>query len=292
MNFRAVNIIPQPPPRPEEGHKGTFGTVIVVGGSPTMIGAPAICAHAALRSGVGLVKIATGAKQLAHALTIEPGATGIILEGEAEERLAALEEADPQQRAVLAVGPGLGGSEEAAELVMRLLDGPRAMVLDADGLNALARSGRLVAGRESPLILTPHPGEFQRLAKAAGIGESALDAQDRPLAAGNLARAHHAVVVLKGRGTVICDGEKYFVNRTGNVALATSGMGDVLTGVIAALVAQGTEAFDAAVLGAYVHGLAADRWAERFGPAGLLARELADHLVSAFNDLRADVRAV
>ncbi|MFW6031901.1 MAG: NAD(P)H-hydrate dehydratase [Phycisphaeraceae bacterium] len=273
--------VPAPPARPKGAHKGTFGTVIVVGGSRTMIGAPAMCATAALRSGAGLVRIATEERVLHPALSIEPGATGVLLRGTVDQKLSALDSAGSGQRTVLAVGPGIGQAPEAGDLVGALLRGSRPMVLDADGLNLLAWTGRPRPGREAEVVLTPHPGEFKRLAEPLGIRESATDPDQRPAAAAKLARAHQAVVVLKGERSVITDGERTFVNDTGNPALAAAGSGDVLTGVIAALIAQGMGAFEAAALGAHVHGLAADRWAERHGPRGLLARELADELVGA-----------
>lgn len=284
--LQQVEALPALPGRPDDGHKGTFGTVIVVGGSPTMIGAPAIAAGAALRAGTGLAKIATWPAVLPFAIAIEPSATGVLLEGHLDASLRAIEEADRKGRAVLAVGPGLGQGESAAALVRALLHGSRAMVLDADGLNLLARSGRPRHGSTPPLVMTPHPGEFARLAKPLGIEHSPTDEAQRPEAAAALAKAHHAVVVLKGRHTVVSDGRQVYLNRTGNAALATAGSGDVLTGVIASLMGQGLEPFDAAVLGVHVHGLGADDWAQRFGPAGLTARQLIDLLPAAMHRLR------
>ncbi len=277
-DLETVPAAPAPPPRPRDGHKGTFGTVIVVGGCATMIGAPAIAARAACRSGVGLVKIAAERAVLPFALTIEPSATGCVLED-----AASVAAADPRRAAVLAVGPGFGDGHD--ELVLALLDGPRAMVLDADGLNALARSGR-AAQRAAPLILTPHPGEFRRLAEPLDIALSPTDPGERSRAAAALAQAHDGVVVLKGADTVVSDGRRVYVNQTGNVALATAGSGDVLTGVAAALLAAGMTPFDAAVLAVYAHGLAADAWSDRHGPAGLRAQDLADELPLVFKALR------
>lgn len=268
---------------------------MVVGGSPTMIGAPAICAGAALRSGAGLVKLAMPTDLLPFALVIEPSATGIALptsagpSARATERLdattAAIHAADPEATAVLAVGPGMG-SGGVRPLVMRLLGGKRVMVLDADGLNALAHSGRQLSDDHSSLILTPHPGEFARLAKPLGIPQSPTDPDTRPEAAARLAEAHRAIVVLKGRRTVVSDGKRVFTNGTGNSALATAGSGDVLTGITASLLAQNMAPFDAACLAVHVHGLAADRWAKRHGNAGLKACDLADELPDAFAALR------
>lgn len=288
--LETIRRVPPAPPRPASGHKGDFGTVIVVGGSETMLGAPALAASAALRSGVGLAKIATVPAMLPFALAIEPSATGIPFGPTAAQTVAAIEAGDPGQRAVLALGPGLGRSDLARDLVAGLLAGPRRIVLDADGLNILAQSAppesRGHAPRRPALLLTPHPGEFSRLARPLGITQSATDPAERPQAAAALARAHNAVVILKGRHSVVTDGQRVFINSTGNPALATAGSGDVLTGLLAALLAQGLDAFDAASLAAHLHGLAADLWAGKHGPSGLVARDLADLLPDAFQKHR------
>lgn len=277
------------PARPADGHKGTFGTVIVVGGSETMMGAPALTASAALRGGVGLCKVATPAAVLPTVIAIEPGATGIMLGDDLDTNLHLINQADPDEKSVLAIGPGLGRSEAASDLVSSLLKGKRAIVLDADGLNLLATTGEAARGEShagAPLILTPHPGEFERLAKPFGITASPVDPDQRAGAAAALSRVHHAVVLLKGSNTVVSDGTRLFINSTGNPAMATAGSGDVLTGLIASLLAQGLDSFSAASIGAYLHGLAGDFWAEQNGQSGLKARELADWLPRAFEKYR------
>lgn len=283
-----IQQIPDPPKRPDDAHKGTFGTVIVVGGSETMIGAPALCARAAFRSGAGLVKIATSREVLPHALTIEPGATGIVLGGDDDGWRQAIDRADPDGKAVLAVGPGMGLATGGGQKVLSLLRGNRSVVLDADGLNLLARTGRPRPHSDAELVLTPHPGEFARLAQPLGITDSPTDPAARPHAAAKLAHAHHGTVLLKGQHTVVTDGTRLYINQTGNPALATAGSGDILTGLIAALLAQGMNAFDAAVLGAHLHGLAADHWAKAHGNRGLRAQDLADELPGVFMRHRLD----
>jgi len=283
-------IIPPLPDRPDNAHKGTFGTVIIMGGSHTMIGAPALAARAALRCGVGLVKLACPASVLPQVLTIEPGATGIALPElhqphEPGDVAAIIEARDPEHKAVLAIGPGLGEEAAVASRVAALLGMPGAVVLDADGLNALARSGQALR-RTAPTVLTPHPGEFRRLAQAAGIAHDPVDPAQREDAAHALANHHHAVVLLKGRHTVVSDGQQAFTNTTGNPAMATAGSGDVLTGLIAGLIAQGMTAYDAACLGAHLHGLAGDAWAKTHGLSGLRAQELADELPDVMQRLR------
>ncbi len=283
QDLTPVNTLPDVPGRPADAHKGTFGTVIVVGGGRTMIGAPALCARAGLRSGAGLVKIATTPDVLPFALTIEPGATGVLLEADADAWRQAIDKADPDNHAVLAVGPGMGLATGGGQKVLSLLRSPRPVVLDADGLNLLARTARPRRHSDAELVLTPHPGEFKRLAHPLGITESPTDPASRPQAAAQLARAHHGIVLLKGQHTVVTDGKRLYTNQTGNPALSTAGSGDVLTGLIAALMAQGLPAFDAACLGAHLHGLAADQWAKQHGPRGIRAQDLADALPDVMN---------
>lgn len=286
--MRQVDYIPQIPPRPANAHKGTFGTVIVVGGCETMIGAPALCARAAFRSGAGLVKVACPHSILPHVLTIEPDATGIAIGGEPEDALAQIEMADSQKRAVLAIGPGLGRDERTGELVTALLRGTRPVVLDADGLSLLAArldEDPAAIYRHAPLVLTPHPGEFAYLADVLGISADPIDPKQRIEAAATLADELNAVVLLKGHHSVIVEPDQFAINPTGNAALATAGSGDVLTGMIASLIAQGMDVFNAARLGAYVHGLAGERWSQQHGLRGLRAIELADWLPSAFGSV-------
>lgn len=285
-DLQVIHEMPPVPPRPREAHKGTFGTVIVIGGCETMMGAPALCASAALRSGAGLVKIATIAAALPTALTIEPSATGIILTDDLPTNLHQLDKVDPKHEAILAVGPGLGQSGDMRELLAALLQGDRTIVLDADGLNLFASLLKEKPTFTAPLILTPHPGEFQRLAAALNIPHSPTDPESRPSAAAALARALHATVLLKGASSVISDGSRLFINNTGNPALATAGTGDVLTGLLSALIAQHTSPFEAACLAAHLHGLAADLWANVHGTSGLTARDLATLLPDAFNHCR------
>jgi len=281
-DLTTIETLPGLPARPVDAHKGTFGTVIVVGGSATMIGAPALCARAALRSGSGLVKIATTPDVLPYALTVEPCATGVVLGGDEEGWRSAIDSADPDGKAVLAVGPGMGLAEGGGQKVLSLLRGERSVVLDADGLNLLARTGRPRprprADTNAALVMTPHPGEFARLAKPLGITDCPTDPNTRKQAAAQLAQTHHCIVLLKGQHTVVTDGQQVYINQTGNPALATAGTGDVLTGLIASLIGQGLSAFEAAVLGAHLHGQAADYWVKHHGRSGLRATDLADAL--------------
>ena len=281
-----ITELPDAPDRPLDSHKGTYGTVVVIGGSMNMIGAPALCAMAAFRSGVGLCKIATHQNIIPFVLTLEPSATAIPLDPATDDAATILDAADPAKKAVLAIGPGLGRSPGHTATILSLLRGKRPIVLDADGLNALASTNEPRPSPGAPLVMTPHPGEFDRLAGAVGISLSSTDPATRPQAAAALALAHKAVVVLKGTKTIVTDGWLYYVNETGNPALATAGSGDVLTGVIASLIAQKMPLFDAAVLAVHLHGYAADLWAQRHGPSGLTARDLTRRLPGAFHSHR------
>lgn len=283
---RTTLAVPSPPDRPADAHKGTFGTVIVIGGSSTMLGAPAIAARAALRGGAGLAKLATWGQLLPFCLTIEPSATGVVLPERGEDVTSALDAADPKQQAVLAVGPGLGQSRDASRVLSSVLAGPRPVVLDADGLTLFAETGRRHPAGAAPLVITPHPGEFDRLADPLAINESPTDPATRPPAAARLAQIHHAVVALKGHQTVVSDGLQQMINDTGGPAMSAAGSGDVLTGLIAALIAQGMPLLEAAALGVHAHGLAGDLWTQQHGPAGMLARNLADAVPPALARLR------
>lgn len=286
-NLTSIPNPPARPKRPDESHKGTFGTVVVIGGSATMLGAPALAAGSALRMGCGLAQLAVPRDILAHCLTIEPSATGHALDGEDGEACRELL-THLGSETVLAVGPGMGRGRIQRKWLASLLKHERPVVLDADGLNNLAdlTDPMLSCNHAGPMVMTPHPGEFRRLADLHRVTADPTDPEQRPTAAAELAEACRAVVVLKGRHTLVTDAKQVYVNQTGNPALATAGTGDVLTGAIAGLIAQGMSSFDAAVLGVHVHGRAADRWAERVGPVGLTARTLADLLPEALMEAR------
>lgn len=269
--------LPLLPDRPEDSHKGTYGTVIVVGGSRNMIGAPALAANAAFRTGAGLVKLACPESILPHCLTIEPCATGIGLSLDSED--AAKDTADIlldeiTDNSVIAIGTGFGIGDAQKHLIRRILTQHRPVVVDADGLNNLAQMNPTTLEINCPLVLTPHPGEFKRLADVLNINDDPTDHQQRPHAAINLSNALNAIVVLKGNQTIVSDGNAIYHNTTGNPALATGGSGDVLTGIIASLIAQQMKPMSAATVGVYLHGLAGDLFADIHGPAGLKATDL------------------
>jgi ADP-dependent NAD(P)H-hydrate dehydratase / NAD(P)H-hydrate epimerase len=248
------------PPRSRDAHKGRFGHVLVVGGEQGMSGAVRLAAEAAARAGAGLVSVATRA---AHAAVLSAARPELMCHGvEHATQLAPL----LARASVIAIGPGLGRGEWARELLGHALDTQLPLVVDADALNLLAREPL----RRDNWILTPHSGEAARLLQCSTADIEA----DRYQAVRELAARFGGVAVLKGAGTLIArQGESVRVCGAGNPGMASGGMGDVLTGVIAGLLAQGLPLFEAAQAGVQVHALAGDA-AARDGERGLLATDL------------------
>ena len=277
------------PARNAGAHKGDFGRVAVVAGSRGKAGAAVLAARGALRGGAGLVTVLCPGSIEPVVVTVLPEAMteslperdGALAAAAGEELLARLEGFD-----AAVVGPGLGTSPGTVAAVRTALARLRVpVVLDADGLNAFAPGLRRLAGRRGPTLLTPHPGEAARL-----LGVSSRDVQaDRPKAARSLARRCRCAVLLKGEASLLAlpDG-RVVVNPTGTPLLATAGSGDVLAGLIAALVAGGLPVGDAAAAGAWLHGAAAESLAEELGDAGLLAHEVADRVPRVRRRLRAE----
>lgn len=279
-----VHDVPRLPPRPCDAHKGLFGRVLVIAGSRGMSGAAVLCGSAALRGGAGLVTLAVPRE----ILPIVAGANPCYMtspQADEEGRLA--REAFPalcglvEAATAAAIGPGLGQSPALSALLVELLDQThRPLVLDADALNGLAANREVLARRTGPLILTPHPGEFARL---TGLDTKQVQARRQELAV-PFAAENGVVLVLKGHETIVTDGRQLFLNPTGNPGMATGGCGDVLTGLIAALLAQGLEPFAAAQVGVYLHGLAGDLARDRLSEASLIASDLLDDLSGAFRE--------
>ena len=267
------------PRRDRYAHKGEFGRLLLVTGSVGFTGASALAARAALRTGAGLITVAV------------PQAVWAIVAGKLDEPMVVPEPDDGRGRfspdaredllARLAgadacmIGPGIGRSEALTELVLALLVHARCpVVLDADGINAVA--GHIDRLRElaCPLILTPHDGEFARLCPG-----TALDKRDEPArvqAAAALARKLGAVVLLKGHRTLITDGSTVYRNETGNPGMAKGGSGDVLAGIITSFLGQGLAPLQAAAAGAWLHGAAGDRCAAERSEYGLTPSDLID----------------
>ena len=271
------------PRRKRDAHKGDCGKVAVVGGSVGLTGAIALCCNAALRAGAGLVTAAVPASlndilevKLTEAMTRPvPETTGRTLALAAKDQILEL----VKSYDVLAFGPGLSRNDESAELARQIVPAAgKPTVLDADGLNAFAGHADLLARAGERLVITPHVVEMSRL-----TGEDPEETlEDRVTAAQALAGQQGVVVLLKGAPTVIAqpDGTTY-VNPTGNAGLACGGSGDVLTGIIAALLGQGLTTVRAAALGAYLHGLAADVAVELTGEEGMLPGDLVECLPEA-----------
>jgi len=285
--------IPALPLRPKDGHKGTFGSVCVIGGQRSedglvMVGAPALTANAAMQSGCGKALLAMPQQVLQAGLSLAPTATGIELPVDEVGRIipsAAIEAIDSHAAGCrcLAIGPGFGAEWPQQQIVATLLTrDDRPVVLDADGLNALAQIESAQIDLNAPMILTPHLGEYRRLAASVGVeGESA----------DSLAQAYGCVVVLKSDTTSISDGVRTQQIEQGGVELATGGSGDVLTGIIVGLLAQfGVDCvshlFEAAVLGVHIHAVAGNSFASQHGNRGMLATDLLERIPDAIYSLR------
>ncbi len=308
--------LPRPSPN---AHKGDSGRIAVFGGrcgEAWMPGAPALVARGAFRSGAGLVRLCTPAPVLPGAVQIEPSATGVPLPTDGSGSLIPHETAELFDQIVetcdaIAVGPGLGTDEGAIALSLRAVQQEHApVVVDADAINCLALVPELHRDFRARAVLTPHPGEFSRLAQSLRLGVKPEDESSRREAAERLAQRLGCIVVLKGRGTVVSDGVRTWVCARGHPCLATAGTGDVLTGVIAALAGRFLHAppmpglpehlrakmppdpdrpldlFDIARVGVEAHGAAGELWAKRHGvESGMLARELADLLPETLDEL-------
>ncbi len=269
-----IEELPRLPRRKPDAHKGDFGRVLVVAGSSGMLGAACLTARSALRSGAGLVTLAVprsledvAASKLTCVMTLGLAETPVrSFSGLALEELRrAAPEFD-----VVAAGPGLGRYRETvafAQQLPALLELP--LVLDADALFALGENPERLR-RQAPTVVTPHPGEMARL-----TGLSVAQVQERRLAeAVAFSVRCRCVTVLKGVGTVVADGRRAYVNHTGNPGMASGGSGDVLTGMVAGLMGQLADPFEAAVVAVYAHGLAGDRARERLGEPGLTAEDI------------------
>lgn len=286
VNPNPMNEVPRLPRRRFDSHKGTFGKVLIVAGSRGMSGAAVLCGRAALRSGAGLVQVASPAciqpvvaagNPCYTTFPIHQHADGTFSDAAAEEVLGWAQSADS-----VAIGPGLGHGNDVAGFVRRVvgeLPG-KPIVLDADALNVLAPFANHFPNRTCPLVLTPHPGEFARL---TGLGASEVAARGMELAV-EFAAQFGIVMLLKGANTLVSDGTRLYRNSTGNPGMASGGSGDVLTGAIAALLGQGLPPFEAAVLGAWVHGRAGDLAVGTLGEIGLTAADLVEHLPFALRE--------
>lgn len=262
----ALDVAPLLPRRPPGAHKGTFGTLGVVGGARGMAGAAALAARAAFRSGAGKVVVVAeeGSRGAVHALVAEATTASTL---------------PASGLSALAAGPGLGTSRSSAVLLDAVLGAGLPLVLDADALNLLAGRPETLLGRAGPVVLTPHPGEASRL---LGVPTASV-LEDSEAAARRLASLSGATVVLKGfRSVVASPSGRTARVLAGNPGMASGGSGDVLTGIVGALLARGLPAWEAAAAGAFLHGLAGDLAAERLGEEAIAASDVAGEVGEAF----------
>lgn len=317
----APGDLPRLPARPRDGHKGVFGTVAVVGGcvegAVRMVGAPALAATAALRSGCGLARIVVPTGIISEVLTICPSATGIALAVEQDTGAVIPHEAAETLDSVidgcdaLVIGPGMGTGAATQTLALRAVQQECVpVVVDADAINALAAIPELIRDLRGACVLTPHPGEFKRLCEGLGLKNDLGLAQSRERACEQMAQRLGCVVVLKGAGTVVSDGLRSWTCSAGHSCLGTAGTGDVLAGLLAGVIAQACatvdqmqmrarmpqmprdpkrplDLYDAARVGVWAHAKAGELWAHKRGAdGGLLAMELADLLPETVQMLR------
>ena len=262
------------PDRKKDAHKGDFGRIFLLCGSRGYTGAAALAAMGALRSGAGLVYLgvpesiyAIEAVKLTEPIVFPlPDADG----GFSSKAIKPVSKLLPKMDAVL-IGPGLGQSEGVDDLLCSVLhefSGP--VVVDADGINALARHMDILRERHHPTILTPHPGEFSRIG-----GDLSKDPE---AAAVGFAREYGCILCLKGHGTVITDGERCYYNPTENPGMAVGGSGDVLAGIIVSLIGQKIGPLEATACAAWLHGAAGDKCAEKMGQYGMLPSDILEVL--------------
>ena len=274
MEIKKGQIANLLPARKKDSHKGDFGRVFIFSGSRGMLGAAVLASRGALRSGAGLVRLAVPneIRDLINLATPE-----VIISG--SDSVREIKEAALSSDAIV-IGPGLGEKRNVVrELLSNLSNDKysRPIVLDADGLNAFAGDVAALAGLKLNLILTPHPGEAGRL-----LSKTADEIQkDREKSVKEFLRSLDCVLVLKGSRTIVADRSSLLINPTGNPGMATGGVGDILSGLIAGLAAQGLKAKDAACAGVYLHGLAGDLAKKEKGEYGLIASDLVDKIPAA-----------
>lgn len=258
-------------PRPDEGHKSTFGHAWIMAGSDGKIGAAILAAKAALRSGCGLLSVATIPAAVTSVLSHLPEA--MVIDREQKRKLAGMKTCD-----AIGFGPGIGIGKKQAHLLSSLLKKfSKALVIDADGITLLSKHPKWYKQLSSQIILTPHPIEFDRLSRPHHA------AAERFATQAAFSKKHQVIVVLKGHRTTITfpDGARY-QNTTGNNGMATAGSGDVLTGIITSLCAQGYSTREAALIGIFAHGYAGDAAAVRLSKTAMLASDIVNSLTDFF----------
>ncbi|NLS44950.1 MAG: NAD(P)H-hydrate dehydratase [Firmicutes bacterium] len=288
LNLSTADIIRQRiPPRYEDSHKGTFGKVFVIAGSPNMAGAAVLASTAALKSGAGIVTLGVpiGLHGIMNSKLTEVMIRGLpeTESGSISLQAQSLLDGISRDASALAVGPGLSTHSETAQLVRNIIMMTSVpTVVDADGINALAQDTAGLRGARAPIILTPHPGEMARL---TGLSIQEIK-EDRLDVARQTASQFGKIIVLKGARTIIADPSGVtYINPTGNSGMATAGSGDVLTGIIAGFLAQGMDPLAAAISGVYVHGLAGDTAASILGKMGVTASNILENVPGTLKSL-------
>ncbi len=274
------------PKRPDDAHKGTMGTMLNISGSYAMAGACILSSMSALKSGVGLLKVAlprsiyeivASSVYEAVFVPVSESEQGTV----DENSLDFLLDVSKSVQSVL-LGCGLKWCDETVDFTKKfVLACTTPLLIDADGINALSMNINVLKECKAPVVLTPHIKEMSRLCKKSVeyiIAHKSEVAQD-------FAKEYRCVVVLKGKDTVVTDGEKTFVNPTGNSGMAKGGSGDVLSGIIASFMAQGVSAFESACMGVYIHGLAGDIASEKLTKVSMLPRDIVSFLPDAFKKI-------
>lgn len=271
------------PHRPDDANKGTMGTLLNISGSNGMAGACILSSLSALRSGVGLLKVAL--PQSIYSIVasvvfesvfvpVKDSNSGTVDNNSLDYLLDISKSSD----AVL-LGCGLKMADETVEFVKDFVTAcTKPLLIDADGINALSMNIDILKHTKTDIVLTPHPKEMSRL---CGLSVDYIQA-NRVAVAESFAKEHRVTVVLKGKDTVVSDGESTFVNPTGNSGMAKGGSGDVLSGIISSFMAQGVPSLESAVVGAYVHGLSGDLAAESLSKTSMLPRDIVEFLPQAF----------
>lgn len=276
-------------PRSQDTHKGTYGHLFILAGSPGKTGAATLAAQGALRAGTGLVTVGIPrslnpimAQKLTEAMTepLPETESGTFGEKSIE---ATLKITTSSRKTALAVGPGISTTQDTAEFLYETLkNSPVPIVVDADGITLIARNLQMLKELKAPIVLTPHPGEMSRL-----IGKTGEDVQKNRIGvARDFSSMYNVYTVLKGARTVISTPDsRVFINPTGNPGMASGGMGDILTGIIGGFLAQGYSPEDACVLGVFCHGLSGDFVARKKGEAGIIAGDVANSLPETLREI-------
>lgn len=277
-----------PPKREKDAHKGNFGSVLVIAGSSSMRGAAAFAVQGALRTGAGLVRLVSVDKCIDTVSVLAPEAT--YMETECDDygymlfdsgKDAILEEI--KKAKAIVIGPGMGITNDTKEILRLVVQNAEIpVVIDADGINCIAEDIEIIMNRKCKIVITPHPGEMARLLQC----DTQMINENRVTVVEKYAEKYDITVVLKGAGTLIADNNHTAANHTGNPGMSRGGSGDILAGMIGSVLAQGYDPFDAACAGVYMHGLAGDAAADKFGQEAMLPRDIVDSISDAFRILK------